>query len=180
MPIDDNELNKIMRTQLPTPVAPACPHCGYNLTGLEDPLCPECGCRFDWRTVRRKARVQWLDAMGLKTMPEEIVFGFWLTCVGWGLAILTTVAYSLLVALHRLPFSLFVILIVLKMIEVCIALCGIFLCAHIVKFRNLPEEAREALRLEVPAAKAWVGLVAAVLLLPVSLAMCPMVPYWLG
>lgn len=29
----------------------ACPLCGYNLRGLLDPRCPECGYPFDWATV---------------------------------------------------------------------------------------------------------------------------------
>lgn len=28
-----------------------CPLCGYNLRGLTDPRCPECGARFDWPDV---------------------------------------------------------------------------------------------------------------------------------
>ncbi len=32
-----------------------CPHCAYNLTGLSDARCPECGTRFDWAVVRAAA-----------------------------------------------------------------------------------------------------------------------------
>ena len=32
-----------------------CPRCGYNLTGLTQPRCPECGVEFDWDDVRRAA-----------------------------------------------------------------------------------------------------------------------------
>lgn len=28
-----------------------CPLCLYNLRGLNDPRCPECGCRFEWAEV---------------------------------------------------------------------------------------------------------------------------------
>src|SRR5436189_4802405 len=28
-----------------------CPLCAYNLRGLIDPLCPECGYRFEWRIL---------------------------------------------------------------------------------------------------------------------------------
>jgi hypothetical protein len=37
--------------------APRCMHCGYNLTGLADPRCPECGEPFDEELVRRLARI---------------------------------------------------------------------------------------------------------------------------
>ena len=28
-----------------------CPLCGYNLRGLSEPRCPECGHRFEWHTL---------------------------------------------------------------------------------------------------------------------------------
>ncbi len=34
--------------------SPLCPKCGYNLTGLSRPRCPECGQVFDWTEVRRQ------------------------------------------------------------------------------------------------------------------------------
>lgn len=32
-----------------------CPECEYNLTGLTEPRCPECGTRFSWEAVRAAA-----------------------------------------------------------------------------------------------------------------------------
>jgi hypothetical protein len=38
-----------------------CPLCDYNLRGLTEPRCPECGHAFDWDDVRDRAkRVRWL------------------------------------------------------------------------------------------------------------------------
>src|SRR5689334_1067676 len=34
----------------------ACPMCGYNLRGLVDPRCPECGRPFDWEELRDPER----------------------------------------------------------------------------------------------------------------------------
>jgi hypothetical protein len=39
----------------PTDSGLRCPRCGYNLTGLTLPRCPECGATFDWEEVRRLA-----------------------------------------------------------------------------------------------------------------------------
>ena len=33
-----------------------CPLCDYNLRGLTEPRCPECGCRFDWADLLDPAR----------------------------------------------------------------------------------------------------------------------------
>lgn len=38
----------VVLARMPTmpPAEPLCPRCGYNLTGLEEDRCPECGTRF--------------------------------------------------------------------------------------------------------------------------------------
>lgn len=168
MPIDDNELNSLTGIQLNTPVAPVCPQCHYNLTGLRDPVCPECGYRFDWKTVRRKARTQWLEALGLKTLPEEIQFGFTMTWIAWAMAVVVTGGVVLRIASGVMSPTLSTLFLTLKVIGILMAFCGLFLCSHIIKFQQLSEDVREALRIEVPVAKAWVGLVASGVLLPIS------------
>ncbi|MCC7291289.1 MAG: hypothetical protein IT449_04400 [Phycisphaerales bacterium] len=47
--------------------APHCRGCGYNLTGLDDPRCPECGVERSPRTVRRglRRRRRGLLALGM-------------------------------------------------------------------------------------------------------------------
>ncbi len=162
MGMDERELDQIGKFRLPTPVPPVCPRCGYNLTGLNDARCPECGYEFDWRSVRRKARTQWLEALGLKTLPEEIEFGFRLSWIAWGIALLVLLGGTFI------PWDICVIRVLLVMmyaIECVMAFCGAFLCSHVIRFVRLPVEAREELRIEVPMAKAWSGLLLAVLLL---------------
>jgi hypothetical protein len=162
MPLDESQLDHIGKFRLPTPVPPLCPQCGYNLTGLNEPPCPECGYAFSWRSVRRKARGQWLEAMGLKTLPEEIEFGFRLAGIAWGLAILVFVGGTLI------PWhicSMRVLLMLMYAAEAFMAFCAAFLCSQVIRFQRLPVEAREELRIEVPIAKAWIGLLAATVLL---------------
>ncbi len=166
MVLDDRALDKIGKFRLPTPVPPLCPRCGYNLTGLNDPLCPECGYEFDWRSVRRKARAQWLEALGLKTLPDEIEFGFRLAWIAWGLAILVLAGGT------YVPWDISrirVLIVLVFAIECLLSFCAAFLCSHIIRFVRLPVEAREELRIEVPMAKAWSGLLLAVLLMMVDL-----------
>jgi hypothetical protein len=165
MPIDDSELDQLGRFRLPTPVPPICPQCGYNLTGLHEPPCPECGYRFDWRSVRRKARMQWLEALGLKTLPEEIDFGFRLAWLAWGVAAL---AFLGGIFIPWYICSVRVIIMLMYSIEIFMGFCGAFLCSHVIRFQRLPEEARQELRIEVPMAKAWIGLLISVLLLVVN------------
>lgn len=35
-----------------------CPHCDYNLTGIESPRCPECGTPLDWPALRKAAAAE--------------------------------------------------------------------------------------------------------------------------
>ncbi len=175
MPIDDSELDNLAGARLHMPVAPVCPQCSYNLTGLIDPQCPECGHRFNWVAVRRKARVEWLEALGLKTFPDDVEFGWKITWIGWATWLLVVGSLVLIPRLSLpsfLSYSLYVLFIVLHLVELLMAFCGVFLCGHIVKFRRLSPEAREALRIEVPVTRAWIGLVASTVLLLISLPMC--------
>lgn len=59
-----------------------CPSCNYNLTGLEKPRCPECGCRFDLRKVLANAwmcrRPRWVGIAVVLVFAGAIAIGlFW-------------------------------------------------------------------------------------------------------
>jgi hypothetical protein len=58
----------------------ACPMCEYNLRGLTEPRCPECGYRFDWAELRdaRRRPHRYL----FEHHPEANLKSFWKTA--WG------------------------------------------------------------------------------------------------
>lgn len=76
----------IPQTELVTPPSDAglrCPQCDYNLTGLSEPRCPECGEAFDWEQVRRAAanppRIYFERARGWWKVPG--LFVTWATAL---------------------------------------------------------------------------------------------------
>jgi hypothetical protein len=64
----------------------ACPHCGYNLRGLADARCPECGITFDWRAILSTSagRIPWLFEHAWAHQPARSFFRTLLhACVPW-------------------------------------------------------------------------------------------------
>ncbi len=70
--------------------APHCPRCGYNLFGLEELRCPECGHKIETDDEHEKAR--WLaddsaaDRAALRNQKLALIVGLALAAVGIGLA----------------------------------------------------------------------------------------------
>jgi hypothetical protein len=86
----------IPQTELVTPPTDAglrCPQCDYNLTGLSNPRCPECGQKFNWDQVRRAAanppriffeRVHgWRKVPGFFVTWATVLFAPWVFARQW-------------------------------------------------------------------------------------------------
>jgi len=87
-------------------------------------------------------------------------FGFWLAVLAW----VWTAGW--LAAAYFFPTVPWCFVILLPMaFQVLAAMCSAVLCARFVQFLRLPEEARDALRVEVPETLGWWGLIASWLLL---------------
>lgn len=57
-----------------------CPLCGYNLHGLAEPRCPECGYAFDWPDLLDPSRR--LHPYLFEHHPERNSWSFWRTAAG--------------------------------------------------------------------------------------------------
>src|SRR5688572_3879237 len=57
-----------------------CPLCEYNLRGLTEPRCPECGYRFEWHDVFNSDRYQ--HPFLFEHHPERNIWSFVRTLVG--------------------------------------------------------------------------------------------------
>lgn len=57
-----------------------CPLCDYNLRGLSEPRCPECGYRFVWADLTDPARR--LHPYIFEHHPERNIWSFWKTAFG--------------------------------------------------------------------------------------------------
>ena len=58
----------------------SCPLCGYNLRGLAEPRCPECGYAFAWADVLREDRPR--HPYLFESHPEANVWSFFRTLLG--------------------------------------------------------------------------------------------------
>ena len=57
------------------PIPPTCRRCDYNLTGLPEDRCPECGTPFRWREVRNRAARIWTLTLRLKHANQDAMAG---------------------------------------------------------------------------------------------------------
>ncbi|MCH7813522.1 MAG: hypothetical protein IID40_05825, partial [Planctomycetes bacterium] len=62
---------------------PSCPNCGYNLTGLTSPRCPECGVVFRRKEVEQRARELSVETVRLRGVNDVPRVGFKVAVIGY-------------------------------------------------------------------------------------------------
>lgn len=145
------------------PLPPTCEYCGYNLTGLTEERCPECGQGFRWRDVRQRAARTWALRLKLRHANRDARTGMMLAGIGWG-------AILVVRAVEWKPMYLLA-----AMLALVTAVMAVLLGAQVLNVRKLPVTMRA--QLEEPRPRMLLGAIAmflgltlllAVIVLPLS------------
>ena len=112
------------------PLPPMCKRCAYNLTGLHEERCPECGTKFTWREVRQRVARIWGMTLRLRYANQDAMTGLIIALSGWfGIGFAHLVGNGLMVGLAS----------VLAFIA---ALLAVVLGAQVLNLRRVPAWAR--------------------------------------
>lgn len=118
------------RTGWRIPLPPTCRKCAYNLTGLRDNRCPECGTPFNWREVQKRAAWTWALTMRMRHANQDSTLGVVLGLAGW-----------LVLGLVRLV-GIAPIVFVVDALLLLVALLTTILGSQVLNIRRVPKWAR--------------------------------------
>jgi hypothetical protein len=65
------------------PLPPTCRKCAYNLTGLPEERCPECGTAFTWREVQQRVGRVWGMTLRLRHANQDATTGLIIALSAW-------------------------------------------------------------------------------------------------
>ena len=82
MPIETAVLDRLIGDDWSGDIPPICIACGYNLTGLPENRCPECGRTFSRAELKRQATELRFSLMELEGLNEWVSLGFKVGIVG--------------------------------------------------------------------------------------------------
>jgi hypothetical protein len=121
------------RQQWRLPLPPTCPKCDYDLRGLPEQRCPECGTEFRWEDIRRRAKLIWNLTLRLRHANQDATLGLIIGLVGWFLlgliGLLGGDSHALVALVRLIVFSGSVI--------------GIILGSQVLNIRRVPKWARQ-------------------------------------
>lgn len=120
------------RQQWRLPLPPTCPKCDYDLRGLPEERCPECGTEFRWDEVRKRARRTWTLMLRLKHANQDATVGLIIGFVGW----------FLLGLIRLLDLDGMALIALVKMIVFGGAIISIILGSQVLNVRRVPKWAR--------------------------------------
>lgn len=120
------------------PIPPTCRKCSYNLTGLTEQRCPECGQPFTWQEVRRRAARVWSLANRLRYANQDAKLGLKMVLIG-----LVALALSRLLDLWLGTLWLTFLT---SFISLGMAVLGMVLGAQVFNIRRIPVWARQHLQ----------------------------------
>lgn len=118
------------REQWRFPLPPTCPKCDYDLRGLPEDRCPECGYEFQWEEVRKRARRIWNLIIRLRDANKDAQLGLIIGFSGWFL-----LGFINLVGWHTMAL-------LVNIIVFCGAIISIILGSQVLNIRRVPKWAR--------------------------------------
>ncbi len=151
MVLDEFTLENLAGNEWRGPGPPLCPRCAYNLTGLPEPRCPECGSQFSWSQIQRHSRRVFYDQARLRFADQDATAGLWFVLAAWGALPL---AWCWRVYVHLLLGTL------VFLMAVAMGFTALVLGCQVFRVLRLPPAARE--QLEKPPNQ-WLGLAVVVL-----------------
>lgn len=112
------------------PLPPTCRKCDYNLTGLPEARCPECGTPFTWREVRQRVGRIWGMTLRLRHANQDATTGLIIALSGWfGLGFINLLGEPFLVA-------------VFTIMAIIAGLLAMVLGSQVLNLRRIPPWAR--------------------------------------